>query len=147
MSNETPAASAAPLPTENRVATKPPAKLSPVVQSPPKPIVVPAPKAPPAETAATPTAAPAETLKPTASGSYLLQIGAYKSEEEATAAWHSYQAKHPVVGGYEFDIKKVDLGDKGVWYRLRVGSFDDKTAAAALCDKLKADGGNCFLAK
>ncbi len=147
MSNETPAASAAPLPTENRVATKPPAKLSPVVQSPPKPIVVPAPKAPPAETAATPTAAPAETLKPTASGSYLLQIGAYKSEEEATAAWKSYQAKHPVVGGYESDIKKVDLGDKGVWYRLRVGSFDDKTAAAALCDKLKADGGNCFLAK
>jgi hypothetical protein len=130
-------------PTESRVATKPPAKLSPVVsQTAPKPIIT--------KSAAVATPAPAETQtpKPAASGgAYLLQIGAYKSEEEATGAWHAYQAKHPLVGGYESDIKKVDLGDKGTWYRLRVGSFTDKSAASALCDKLKADGGNCFLAK
>jgi len=134
---------------EPRVATKPPAKLSAVAAPPaPKPTIA---KAPVVETP-TPSAAPAETpaAKPAAStggGAYLLQIGAYKSEEEATGAWHAYQAKHPLVGGYESDIKKVDLGDKGTWYRLRVGSFGDKTEASSLCDKLKADGGNCFLAK
>ena len=131
--------------TENRVATKPPASLSAAVPA-PKPHItkIPAtdaPTPPPAETTETKPAAA------TSGGGYLLQIGAYKSEDEATAAWHAYQAKHPVVGGYESDIKKVDLGDKGTWYRLRVGSFGDKTSANALCDKLKADGGSCFLAK
>ena len=131
--------------TENRVATKPPASLSAAAPA-PKPHItkIPAtdaPTPPPAETTETKPAAA------TSGGGYLLQIGAYKSEDEATAAWHAYQAKHPVVGGYESDIKKVDLGDKGTWYRLRVGSFGDKTSANALCDKLKADGGSCFLAK
>lgn len=131
--------------TENRVATKPPASLSAAAPA-PKPHItkIPAtdaPTPPPAETTETKPAAA------TSGGAYLLQIGAYKSEDEATAAWHAYQAKHPVVGGYESDIKKVDLGDKGTWYRLRVGSFGDKTEASSLCDKLKADGGNCFLAK
>ena len=130
-------------PAVSRVATKPPAKLSAVAA----PV---APKSTVAKTPVveTPTPVETQTAKSAAStGTYLLQIGAYKSQEEATAAWHSYQAKHPVVGGYDFDIQKVDLGDKGTWYRLRVGSFGDKTSASALCDKLKADGGNCFLAK
>jgi cell division protein FtsN len=145
-------------PTESRVATKPPTKLSSAAtpsklikpQNPHIPVSDPR----PISASKTPTPSPAavetQSAKPAAStdgGAYLLQIGAYKSEEEATGAWHAYQGKHPVVGGYESDIKKVDLGDKGTWYRLRVGSFDDKTEAAALCDKLKADGGNCFLAK
>jgi cell division protein FtsN len=77
----------------------------------------------------------------------VLQIGSYKSEDEANAAWKSFQAKHPMVGGYEQDIKKVDLGDKGTWYRLRVGAFADKSAAGTFCAKLKADGGDCIPSK
>lgn len=82
-----------------------------------------------------------------AAGTYVLQIGAYKSEAEANAAWTVFQKKHPIAGGYATDIQKADLGDKGIWYRLRIGSFDSSSAAGALCDKLKADGGNCFPAK
>jgi cell division protein FtsN len=104
-----------------------------------------------APTPLSPTRAPvAETPKPAAapsSGAYALQIGAYKSQAEADAAWKSYAAKHPIAGGYSEDVRKADLSDKGTWYRLRIGSFGDKAAATAFCDKLKADGGNCFLAK
>src|SRR6202044_976271 len=64
-------------------------------------------------------------------GSVALQIGAYKSEDEANAAWKSFAHKHTMAGAYQSDVKKVDLGDKGVWYRLRLGTFADKTAAAA----------------
>jgi cell division protein FtsN len=125
-------ATAAPAP---RIATQPPASLV----------------APPAtETAsalpedAAPTRA---TAKPIASGANLLQIGSYKSQDEAEAAWHAFQARHPLVGGYQSDIKQVDLGDKGTWYRLRIGAFADKDAAMSLCSKLKADGASCFMAK
>jgi len=92
--------------------------------------------------------APVAHTAPAAGGAYVLQIGAYKSEAEADAAWKTYSAKHGgTLGGYSKDVKQVDLGAKGTWYRLRVGSFADKNAAAALCAKLTAEGGACFPAK
>jgi len=94
-----------------------------------------------------PSAVPAAAPAVVASGAYVLQVGAYKSEEEATAAWRAYQAKHPLAASYAPDIKRVDLDAKGIWYRLRIGPFADKAAADSLCDKLKADGGGCFPTK
>ena len=44
-------------------------------------------------------------------------------------------------------LVKADLGAKGTWYRLRIAGFSDKDVASALCDRLKADGGGCFLGK
>lgn len=132
-------------PAAPKAATKPPRPLVPAnkVEAPPaKTVVV---KTEPVPAAGAP-AAPAESPAPSG-GSVALQIGAYKSQEEADAAWHAFSAKHPIVGDYQSEVKKVDLGDKGVWYRLRLGTFADKSAASAFCDKLKADGGNCFLAK
>jgi cell division protein FtsN len=93
-----------------------------------------------APAAAPPAPSPAKST----GGAFVLQIGSYKSEEEARSSWKEYQAKHPLVGGYEPDIKKVDLGGKGTWYRLRVGSFADTSAADSFCGKLKADGGVCI---
>ncbi|MBV8976080.1 MAG: SPOR domain-containing protein [Alphaproteobacteria bacterium] len=99
---------------------------------------------PKAESAAPPAAAPSAP----ASGGYVLQIGAYKSKAEAEAAWKTYQAHHAAtLGGYTRDVKEVDLGAKGTWYRLRVGAFASKADAAALCQKLTAEGGACFPAK
>jgi cell division protein FtsN len=93
------------------------------------------------------TTKPAPVKTASTAGGYVLQIGAYKSEAEAKTAWKTYQRKHPLVGGYTSNIKRVDLGAKGVWYRLRIGSFADRGAAGALCTKLKADGGGCFPAR
>lgn len=119
--------------------------------APPRSLAKPAPEKTPAVPAVTPaahaTAPAAATPAPvahTAAGSMMLQIGSYKSQEEANAAWTAYQKKHPIAGGYSSDVKQVDLGDKGTWYRLRMGPFDSKSAASDFCDKLKADGANCF---
>jgi cell division protein FtsN len=85
---------------------------------------------------------------PAASGAYVLQIGAYKSQAEADAAWNSYKAKHAaLLTGYSPNVAQADLGDKGTWYRLRIAGFSSKDVASALCDRLKADGGGCFLGK
>lgn len=127
------------------VATKPPAQLGvPAAEAPkatPKPAAV-APAKPVATTAAKPAVA-----KPVAGGSYLLQIGAYKSEAEAMAAWKIYEGKHAaLLSGFSPNVQKADLADKGVWYRLRIASFSDKDGAMALCERLKAQNGACFLA-
>jgi cell division protein FtsN len=103
--------------------------------------------------AATPTQSPvapqdeADTA-PATKSAYLLQIGSYKSEQEAANAWSAAKAAHAsVLEGLSPDVKKVDLGDKGTWFRLRIAPFADKTAANALCDRLKAEGGTCILAR
>jgi cell division protein FtsN len=103
----------------------------------------------PAETTTRPPrpAVTEDTPKPMAAGGYLLQIGAYKSQDDAESAWHDFRNRHPVVGGYQSNIRKADLGDKGIWYRLRIGSFADKDAASEFCSKLKADGASCLIAK
>ena len=137
-----------------------PVEAKPMVQTPParetvapKPAPVTQTTLPPAATPAAapakqPAATPAKTAAPAAGGAYMLQIGAYKSQSDADAAWKTYQAKHAaLLSGYGPDVQKADLGAKGVWYRLRVGSFADKGAAAAMCDRLKAEGAVCFPAK
>ena len=94
---------------------------------------------------APPVAAPAPAA---ASGSYVLQIGAYKSQAEADAAWNAYKAKHAaLLSGAGDNVQQADLGDKGIWYRLRIVGFPSKDVASAMCDQLKADGGTCFLGK
>jgi cell division protein FtsN len=52
-----------------------------------------------------------------------------------------------MAANYSENVQKADLGDKGTWYRLRMGGFSDKAAAASFCEKLKADGGSCLVAK
>lgn len=134
-----------PVPEVSSVATAPPAQLSLSNSKPAtKPVEKPTPvAAKPAATLAKPAAA-----APAAGGAYVLQIGAYKSQDEAMAAWKAYQAKHSaLLSGLGPDVQKADLGAKGTWYRLRVGSFAEKPAAVALCDRLKADNGACFLAR
>ena len=95
----------------------------------------------------TPAAAPAASV-PAASGSFVLQIGAYKSQADANTAWTTYKTKHAsLLSGYSPDVRQADLGEKGTWYRLRITGFPSKDVASALCDRLKADGGGCFLGK
>ena len=94
-------------------------------------------------TAPKPVTAPAPG---SATGGYVLQIGAYKSQGDAEAAWRAYKGRHAaLLTGYSENIQQVDLGEKGTWYRLRVGGLGDREVALALCDRLKADGGACIL--
>jgi len=138
----------APPKTEPAAAKEPPLSVAKSLTPPAAPPVAKTTPPPAPEKVATAEPAPAPVKAPAATGAYVLQIGAYKSEEDAAAAWRTYHGKHAsLLSGYSQDVKKVDLGEKGTWYRLRVGSFADKDAAKALCTKLTAEGGACFPAK
>ncbi|HEY4077597.1 MAG TPA: SPOR domain-containing protein [Rhizomicrobium sp.] len=101
---------------------------------------------------ATPATAKVAAATPAAAkssgGGYVLQIGSYKSQADADASWKAYKGKHAaLLSGYNSDVQQADLGEKGTWYRLRVGGLADKEVAAALCERLKADGGACILGR
>jgi hypothetical protein len=150
--NSTPVPAAA-KPAPAKAATTPPPAMKQAVIPPaatgtatgaPRSLV--APTAAPSTAAETPAPKPA-TAAP-ASGGIVLQIGAYKSRADADAAWKTYKAKHSaLLSGYSDDIQQADLGEKGTWYRLRIGGMSNREVAAGLCDRLKADGGACILGK
>jgi cell division protein FtsN len=76
-----------------------------------------------------------------------VQLGAYRSEQEASDAWDKMQKKLSVLGDREPIIVKADLGQRGIFYRLRVGGFDSASQAGALCKKLSSSGQACLVAK
>lgn len=76
-----------------------------------------------------------------------LQIGAFPTEELATKAFLNFRELHgDLAADLSPDIKKADLGEKGLWYRLRIGPFAGKAAAAQSCEKMKKEGVTCLIA-
>jgi hypothetical protein len=82
-----------------------------------------------------------------ASGSYVVQVSAQRTEAEAHSSYRSLQAKYPsVLSGREANIRRVDLGDKGgIYYRAQVGAFATQDQASAFCNSLKEAGGQCIV--
>lgn len=82
-----------------------------------------------------PTPKEKEAAKPApvkAEGSATVQLGAYKSEAEAKAAWSAATKKYKPLAARSPSIVKADLGAKGIFYRLRVSGVDAKAVCAAV---------------
>jgi cell division septation protein DedD len=153
-----------PIPPDEEAETSALAQTPPSEASMPQPEPLPVPEQPveteaPASAPPDPTAtalqqptpapvqAPAATAASALSGGAVLQVGAYPSELLALEAWENFQAQHSaIVAGLSRDIQRADLGESGIWYRVRVGPYPDEAAASAACESLMANGGNCFVA-
>lgn len=88
------------------------------------------------------TKAPAPAAK-SISGSEMIQLGAFRSEVDARAAWKKTQGRYSVLASKSPTIVRADLGSKGVFYRLRVANVN----ADAACATLKAGGSPCIRVK
>jgi hypothetical protein len=44
-------------------------------------------------------------------------------------------------------ILRVDLGDKGIFYRVNVPGFESRNAASSFCANLKSRGQDCLVRK
>lgn len=94
----------------------------------------------PTRTATRTTPAPAAP-RAAASGQFVVQVAARRSQTDALAAFADLQQKYPsLLVNYRPIIKKADLGSKGVWYRLQVGPLGQRASASKLCQNLKSAG-------
>lgn len=77
---------------------------------------------------------------------FSVQVAAFRSTTAAQAAYAGLLVRHPnLMEGQPVNVQKADLGDKGVFYRLRIGIFDNRGAAKAFCGELKQVGENCLV--
>ncbi|WOF73875.1 tetratricopeptide repeat protein [Parvibaculaceae bacterium PLY_AMNH_Bact1] len=78
---------------------------------------------------------------------FRVQIGSFRSASDATAAWDKTVAAHQeLIGQRQPYIVEVDLGARGIFYRLQIGPLHSSNEAKALCNALKARGQDCILA-
>jgi hypothetical protein len=79
---------------------------------------------------------------------WTVQLSSQRDEEAAWSAWKRLTAKHgKLLAGAEALVYKADLGNQGVYYRLRVHRLDSRKAAQALCTRLKSAGTSCFVSR
>ena len=80
------------------------------------------------------------------SGRFLVQIGAAQDEAAANGEIARLAKKHPdILSTLSGMVIRADLGDKGVWYRMRVGPFATRGDANGVCGQLKAVNVGCFV--
>jgi SPOR domain len=144
---------AAPKPPDTEVATKTPTPLQV-----PTPAAVssttPGPTAPPVADAPKPAATPTESGPTIASlienvsgpvGGWRIQVASVKNEDVAKSTWARLQSAHgDVMANLRMQAVRVDLGDKGVWYRVQGGPLDEKQAQN-VCSTLKNRKADCVL--
>ncbi len=96
-----------------------------------------------AEPAAPAAAEPTEAASP---GGWAVQLAAPRSEAEAKSVMEELKDKYAsALGGKWLGVHKATVNGETI-YRVRVTGLS-KPDAAALCARLKGDGGQCFVAK
>ncbi len=81
-----------------------------------------------------------------AHGVYVAQIGAFRSRKDAEAGWEAFVTRFPdMAAGRVSDIQPADLGDRGMFHRLRAGAFVSHQEALAFCTALESQGQDCLV--
>ena len=101
---------------------------------------------PPAVTAAVSAATAAATPLPAEEKGLAIHLSSHRSEGEAAA----YKARMEtafadVLDGKSLSVLRIDLGDRGVFYRVRSGPYPDRPMAEARCAVLKSKKQDCLI--
>ena len=105
-----------------------------------------------ANTAPQPAAAqPAQTPQPVSvapaggSASAYVQLASQRSEDAARQSAQAIATRYGVLfGGASLEIQRVDLGERGIYYRVLVPAAS-RESASNICANVKAAGGDCLL--
>lgn len=81
-----------------------------------------------------------------AQGRFQVQLIAVRSQQAALNEWSRLTVQDPALfADVRLDVQRADLGERGVFYRLRVGDFSDRAAADSYCREIKLSGRNCIV--
>lgn len=135
--------------------SEPPAPAQAIARPMPKPAAEPKPEpaaepvaqaTPAPEPTTTPAPAPAPDAVPAARQDYMVQLAASRSRALARSVYTRLQGEYDdLLGRRDPFILRVDLGDRGIFYRVNVAGFATKAAADSFCADLKKRGQDCLV--
>jgi cell division septation protein DedD len=79
-----------------------------------------------------------------ATGRFVVQLGAFSSEQATRTAWQKVNRKAAWLGGYAPAGAGTRIG-AATLYRLTIGGFTNRAEAVRLCLKVRSACGNCFV--
>lgn len=87
---------------------------------------------------------PAATVSNDSPAPAYVQLSSQRTEEAARQTAQSIASRFgSLFGGANLEVQRVDLGERGIFYRVRVPA-DSLQSANAICSSVKANGGDCF---
>lgn len=106
----------------------------------------------PVQTAVSPAIVPTTPTPPAVSRprqGFRVQVASVRSDEQAQADWRRLVATHgDLLAALPMLVNRADLGpEKGIYYRIQVGEFTERSGADHLCERLKARGLGCLIAR
>ena len=79
---------------------------------------------------------------------WTVQLVSQRDADSAWSNWEKIQSRHgKLLSDAEVAVIRADLGDQGIYYRLRVHKLGSKDEASRLCRTLKRKGTSCFVAQ
>ena len=79
-----------------------------------------------------------------ASGTNLVQLGAYQSPSIAASEWERLQGRFGELMADRDRVIQVSNQSTSTWYRLRASGFADRAEARRFCAALEAEGADCI---
>ena len=74
-----------------------------------------------------------------------VQLSSQRSENDAVAAMETVKKRYGnLFGNTQLEVKRVDLGAKGIYYRVRLPAASMQSANQ-ICSNVKSAGGDCFI--
>lgn len=87
------------------------------------------------------------TPRPAASGPYVAQLAALRSQAAVQQAWRRLEQRAPdLFADARLDVVRADLGARGVYFRVRAGYFPDRANASQFCERIRQLGQDCIAA-
>lgn len=79
-------------------------------------------------------------------GPYVAQLAALQSEPAVEQAWRRLASRAPdLFASARMDVQRADLGQRGVYHRVRAGYFADRANATLFCDRIRQMGQDCIV--
>lgn len=94
-----------------------------------------------------PAEAPEQAEAAPAYKGWAVQIASASSEDAAWSTWKKMKARHRALADKDPVVVRADLGDKGIYYRVRLVGFDNQSDAKGECSRLKSKGVRCYISK
>ncbi len=86
--------------------------------------------------------------KTIAKGVYAVQIASFRTNSAAESSWKTLKKKYSsILSDRSYEVIRVHLGSKGVFYRLRITGYQNRKSANSDCSKLKNKKQDCLVVK
>jgi hypothetical protein len=67
-----------------------------------------------------------------------VRLVSVRSQDQTGQEWSRLQRMYPQLASLQMSVTRVDLGEKGIWFRIHAGPLGDANAASQLCDAITA---------